>query len=73
MPIKKHNQTRTYVDLPPKLFDQIEEVASRFRIPRTTFLRRLVIYSFLNHLEATLKTGEPHVWDTPAILKDTKK
>ena len=34
MPIKKHNQTRTYVDLPPKLFDQIEEVASRQALER---------------------------------------
>ena len=73
MPIKKHNQTRTYVDLPPKLFDQIEDTAARFHIPRTTLLRRLVIYSFLNHLEATLKTGEPHTWELPALLRDTNK
>jgi hypothetical protein len=73
MPIKKHNQTRTYVDLPPKLFEQIEEVSSKFHIPRTTLLRRLVIYSFLGHLEAVLRNGEPRTWEEPELLKVNKK
>lgn len=73
MPIKKHNQTRTYVDLSPELFSQIEEASKRFKIPRTTLLRRLVSYSFLNHLESVLKQGEPRIWQNPLSPKDTTK
>jgi len=71
MPIKKHNQTRTYIDMSPILFDQIEEVARRYKLPRTTLLRRLVLYAFTNHLESVLHTGEPAKWNNP-LNKDTK-
>lgn len=70
MAIKKFNQTRTYVDLSPELFSQIEEASKRFKIPRTTLLRRLISYSFLNHLETVLNQGQPHIWKNP--IKDIK-
>lgn len=72
MPIAKHNQTRTYIDMPPKLFAQIEAIARRHKLPRTTLIRRLVLHSFINNLDTVLRTGEPTVWDDPT-QKDISK
>lgn len=71
MAVKKFNQTRTYVDLPPELFNQVEEASKRFKIPRTTLLRRLILHSFLNHLDIVLKQGEPRKWENP-LERNTK-
>lgn len=65
MPIAKHRQTRTYIDIPPLLFEQIEAVARKYHLPRTTLLRRLVLHSFVNNLDTVLRTGEPATWDDP--------